>query len=105
MALEGTESASEVNANITVPGLHFGLGIDDFRNIDRKVLHSRVQDPGNSALSMVAEDLPALIKTLQAAGTQVETAGGEPVNLGQATRGIFVRDPNGILIELVERQP
>jgi hypothetical protein len=76
----------------------------DFRNIDRKVLHSRIQDPGNSAISLFAEDLPALVKSLKGKGTPVETAGGEPVSLDHKTRGVFMRDPSGILIELVERK-
>jgi catechol 2,3-dioxygenase-like lactoylglutathione lyase family enzyme len=105
LALEGTDSASVVNASGSPPGSSIAWFMFDFRHIDRRVLRSRIQDPGNSAISLFAEDLTALVESLKAKGVPVETAGGEPVNLDQNTRGVFVRDPSGILIELVEGTP
>jgi hypothetical protein len=34
---------------------------------------------------------------------EVETPSGAPVGLGQGLRGVLVRSPDGLLIELIER--
>jgi hypothetical protein len=39
---------------------------------------------------------------MQAAGVTVETPGATPVALGDAHKGVLVRSPDGLLIELVE---
>jgi len=61
-----------------------------------------VQDPGASALSLEVENLPALLARMKRAGVTVETPGGEPIALGGGARGVLVRSPDGLLIELVE---
>jgi hypothetical protein len=42
----------------------------------------------------------ATMKAVAAGGGSIVTRGGEPVKLGPAI-GVFVRDPNGLLIELI----
>ena len=73
----------------------------DFRGIERKTLNTRLQDPGTAAVSFFVDNVAALLKTLKASGTRVETKGEEPVMVGGSRRA-FVRDPSGILIELAE---
>jgi catechol 2,3-dioxygenase-like lactoylglutathione lyase family enzyme len=52
-----------------------------------------------TALSFYVDDVRAMLASLKLAGARVETEGGEPVKIGGVER-VFVRDPNGILIEL-----
>jgi catechol 2,3-dioxygenase-like lactoylglutathione lyase family enzyme len=73
----------------------------DFRNLERARLAGRLQDPGTPAVSFLAENVPALLARLKAAGVTVETDGGEAVNVEGRLRA-FIRDPNGLLIEFVE---
>lgn len=47
-------------------------------------------------------DVDALLKRVKAAGMKVITSGGEPVNLGMS-RNVFVEDPNGVAVELIQR--
>ena len=61
-----------------------------------------MQDPGASAISVQVENLPALLKRMQAAGITIETPGGAPVALGDGHKGALVRSPDGLLVELVE---
>jgi catechol 2,3-dioxygenase-like lactoylglutathione lyase family enzyme len=61
-----------------------------------------VQDPGASAISVQVENLPALLRRMQAAGVRVETPGTAPVALDDGHRGALVRSPDGLLVELVE---
>jgi catechol 2,3-dioxygenase-like lactoylglutathione lyase family enzyme len=75
--------------------------MDDFRGIERRTLQTRLQDPGTAAVSFWVDNVTALLKTLKAGGTRIETRGEEPVIVGGLRRA-FVRDPSGILIELAE---
>jgi len=52
-------------------------------------------------VSFLVENVPALLATLKAAGVTVDTDGGEALSVGGWLRA-FIRDPNGLLIELVE---
>jgi predicted enzyme related to lactoylglutathione lyase len=61
----------------------------------------RIPDPGSPALSLRVAGLDDLLKRVTAAGYKVITLGGQPINLG-ATRNVFVEDPNGAAVELIE---
>jgi catechol 2,3-dioxygenase-like lactoylglutathione lyase family enzyme len=93
LALEGTPDASVVNVGTRPPGFDGTWFIYDFRNIDRRKLNSRLQDPGASAISFLTSDLPALLNKLKQAGFPADSAYGTTV----------VRDPSGIPIELIEK--
>jgi catechol 2,3-dioxygenase-like lactoylglutathione lyase family enzyme len=75
----------------------------EFSSIARTKHEPRVQDPGASALSLLVENLPALLARMKAAGTKIETPGGDVVTLGPARRSVLVRSPDGLLVELVEQ--
>jgi catechol 2,3-dioxygenase-like lactoylglutathione lyase family enzyme len=102
LALEGTpEATSTVSTGSRPPGAAYTWFMYDFRGIERKTLQTRLQDPGTAAVSFWVDNLPALLTRLKAAGTSIETAGGEPLVVGGSRRA-FIRDPSGILIELAE---
>jgi catechol 2,3-dioxygenase-like lactoylglutathione lyase family enzyme len=46
------------------------------------------------------KDVDAAMKSVVAGGGSIYTRGDEPVKLGAGV-GVFVRDPNGLLIELI----
>lgn len=103
LALEGTpEATSTVSTGSRPPGAAYTWFMYDFRGIERKTLQTRLQDPGTATVSFWVDNVSAILKTLKAAGTRVESGGAEPVTLG-GSRRVFVRDPSGILIELVEQ--
>jgi catechol 2,3-dioxygenase-like lactoylglutathione lyase family enzyme len=102
LALEGTPDASVTNTGTRPPGSEFTWFVYDFRNIDRKALHSKMQDVGNSAVAMLATNLPELTKSLTANGATPET-NGKALPLGENTRAVAVRDPSGIPFILVEQ--
>jgi len=87
-------SASSTPASIT---------FIEFKDIDRKPLHTRVQDPGTAILQLNVSDLSTLLPKLKAAGFTVVSTGGEPVDLG-GTRIVLVRDLNNLFLELIERR-
>ena len=72
----------------------------EFKGVTRKPFDLRVPDPGSPAVSLHVKDVESAMKAVAAAGGSIVTRGGEPVKLGPAL-GVFVRDPNGLLIELI----
>jgi catechol 2,3-dioxygenase-like lactoylglutathione lyase family enzyme len=83
-----------------VPGSTVEFELLEFKDVPRKPFDLRVPDPGSPAVSIHVKDVEATMKAVAAGGGSIVTRGGEPVKLGPAT-GVFVRDPNGLLIELI----
>lgn len=98
LALEGTPTAVARTTSTTPPGSTNVWFLWEFSRIDRTRREPRIYDPGASALSLVVEDLPALLQRMRAAGVKVES---DVASYGPA-RAAVVRSPDGLLIELVE---
>jgi catechol 2,3-dioxygenase-like lactoylglutathione lyase family enzyme len=83
-----------------VPGSDVGFELLEFKDVKRKPFALGVPDPGSPAVSIHVKDVEAAMKAVAAGGGSIVTRGGQPVKLGPAM-GVFVRDPNGLLIELI----
>ena len=73
----------------------------EFKNIERKALSGRTQDPGTAILQLRVSDVAALTAKMKAAGAKVVTTGGAPVSIGNLKIAL-VRDPNNLLLELMQ---
>src|SRR5262249_35355665 len=99
LVLQGTpQAAGSMSAGLRPPGAVNTWRMYDFRGVDRARLVTRLQDPGATAVSFWVDDVKALLARLKAAGVSPEIG---PARINGRTRA-FVRDPNGLLIELVE---
>jgi hypothetical protein len=85
------------------PGPMASINFIEFKNFDRKPLHTRVQDPGTAILQLNVSGLDALLPKLKAAGFAPVSTGGAPADLGGA-RIMIVRDLNNLFLELIERK-
>ena len=74
----------------------------EFKNIDRKPLHTRTQDPGTAILQLNVRGLDALLAKMKPAGFTVVSTGGEPADV-YGSKIALVRDPNNLFLELIER--
>jgi catechol 2,3-dioxygenase-like lactoylglutathione lyase family enzyme len=65
--------------------------------------HPRPCDPGSTHLSLLVDDLPALYRLLQPRGVRFVS---EPVLIDAGPNkggyGVYLHDPNGVLIELFQ---
>ena len=104
-ATAGAPGASFRQSRINIPGTTVPFTLIEFKNIQRKELTGRTQDPGTTVLQLIVKDVTALTKKLKAAGVPIVTTGGEPVVVSPALKIAIVRDPNNMLLELVERTP
>ena len=100
----GTPGASFRQSRAPIPGGMGTIAFIEFKDIDRKPLHTRTQDPGTAILQMNVKGLDAMLPKLKAAGFTIVTTGGTPVDMGPI-RIALVRDPNNLFLELLERKP
>lgn len=90
-------------AYLKIPGSDTFLEILEYRDVERTPVDTATANPGTGHFSLFVDDLVALHARLQAAGVrfvsdiEVSTAG--PV---QGSRLIYMIDPDGIRVELVE---
>lgn len=99
----GTPGAQFRQSRMAIPGSKASVTFIEFKDIDRKPLHTHTQDPGTAILQLNVKGLDALLPKLKSAGFTVVTKGGEPVSMGPI-RIALVRDPNNLYLELLERQ-
>ncbi len=98
----GAPGAQFRQSRLQVPGTSAAMTLIEFRNVERKALSPRVQDPGMAMIQLMVRDLDGLLKTLKAGGAAVMSPDGEAATLG-AIRIAVVRDPNNLFLELIER--
>ncbi|HLG53814.1 MAG TPA: VOC family protein [Vicinamibacterales bacterium] len=101
-ATAGAPGASFRQSRTTIPGTSTAFTLIEFKNIDRRPVTGRVQDPGTAILQLRVRDVTALTATLKAAGVPVVTTGGVPVEVRPGLKIAIVRDPNNLMLELIE---
>jgi len=96
----GTPCAQFRQSSGQIPGTTVRITFIEFKDIDRKPLHTRVQDPGTALLQLRVRDLDGLLPKLKEGGGTIVSTGGEPVSVGNL-RIAIVRDPNNLFLELM----
>jgi lactoylglutathione lyase len=99
-ATAGTPGASFKQSNGLIPGSMVRITFIEFKDIDRKPLHTNLHDPGTALVQLRVRDADELVKKLKAAGVEVISTGGVPVSLGKAKIAI-VRGPDNLFLELI----
>jgi len=97
----GTPGAQVRSASANLPGTNVVWTFFEFKGVDRKPYTARIPDPGAPALGLQVHDIDAAIVAVKAAGGSSITKGGS-LQLGPNGKVGFVRDPNGILVELAQ---
>jgi catechol 2,3-dioxygenase-like lactoylglutathione lyase family enzyme len=92
---------SFVTVSGVVPGSNARIELIEFRDVPRKAFDLRVPDPGASGMAIRVADIEALLPALKAAGVRVISKDGNLVEWSPTLRNVFVKDPNGLNIELV----
>ena len=98
----GAAGASFRQSRALVPGSTVSMTLIEFKNIERRPLTGRVQDPGTAILQLRVRDVAALTTRLKAAGVPVVTQGGAPVDVRPGLPIAIVRDPNNLMLEFIQ---
>lgn len=75
--------------------------ITEFKGMPRKPFDLGVPDPGASGMAIRVADIEGLLPKLKHEGVRVVSKDGELVLWSATLRNVFVKDPNGLNIELV----
>ena len=92
-------------AHGVVPGSNARIEVVEFRGVPRKPFDLRVPDPGASGMCIRVAAIDRLLPKLAAAGVRVVSKDRELVEWSPTIRNVFVKDPNGLNIELVGEAP
>jgi catechol 2,3-dioxygenase-like lactoylglutathione lyase family enzyme len=80
-----------------VPG---GVELVEISDARGRRLDRRLEDVGANCLVVTVRDLDGTLARLEKLGAPVVSLGGEPVTIGQGTRIVVVKDPDGNFVEL-----
>ena len=90
-------------ALLRIPGSVHHVELFEYLTPAGQAHEPRPCDPGSSHLSLLVDDLPALHELLHGAGVDLVSA---PIRIEAGPNtggyGVYLRDPNGILIELFQ---
>jgi catechol 2,3-dioxygenase-like lactoylglutathione lyase family enzyme len=103
----GAPTAQVRVGTVRIPGTTMNVEIVDFKDVDRKPVAPRLQDPGAVMLILLVRDVDSLLERLKKEGVPVVTAGGAPVNVGgpDKARAVVIKDPDGFHIALAQLDP
>jgi lactoylglutathione lyase len=103
MRLGNTPGAQSRMTQLTVPGSAIGVELIAYKDIDRKAVYPRFQDPGAANLILRVRDVDAIVERVKKApGAKILSAGGVPATIANGGKVIFLQDPDGFVIELVQ---
>jgi predicted enzyme related to lactoylglutathione lyase len=102
MKVGNTAGAQSRFTSLPIPGSPLGVEIIEYTDIDRKAAHPRFQDPGAANLILTVRDIDAVVARVKQAGAHINTAGGVPATIQGGSRVLFVQDPDGFFVELVQ---
>jgi catechol 2,3-dioxygenase-like lactoylglutathione lyase family enzyme len=77
-----------------------GVEMVEISGADGRPLERKLQDAGANCLVVTVRDLDGTLARLKKLGAPLVSVGGEPVTIGQGTRIVIVRDPDGNFVEL-----
>ena len=92
-------------AMLQVPTTGLMFELMDFKDVDRKTVHGRIQDPGSTRMQLQVRDVDAAIAALKQAGGAVQSTGGKSMDLPAGANTIkvaIVRDPNDLFLVLLQ---
>jgi len=84
---------------LRVPGSEMGVEIIDYKDIDRKPVRPRFQDPGAANLILRLQDLDPVLTKLKNSTAGILTVTGAP-SMVRGSRIIFIQDADGFICEL-----
>lgn len=105
METAGTPGAQFRRSAATIAGANgtLTMAFMEFKDINRRPLHTRVQDPGTATLLVFVTNFDVTLNELKAAGLTVISKNGDWVMKGTA-KVCMLRDPNNLFLELFQLQ-
>jgi glyoxylase I family protein len=87
-----------------IPGSPVSVEFMQYRNIECKKYRPEFWDIGVAHLLFMVKDMDVIMPRIKAAKLKPLNRSGDPVFIAPTVRAIFVRDPNGLIVEFMERK-
>lgn len=101
--LTNLDGAKFRTARIKIPNAAFELALLEVTGVPRLAGSGKHTDPGVVVLNLSVRDIDLAFKALKAAGVPTMNDGATPTRLSGDTRAVWVRDPDGYLVEIIQR--
>jgi catechol 2,3-dioxygenase-like lactoylglutathione lyase family enzyme len=88
----------------SIPGTTLDFGLIEYSGVPRTKVVAGAEDPGSPAFTMVVRDVNAAVDQWTKAGGTVATTGGKAIVRANGAGNVFVRDVNGFMWELIQRE-
>jgi catechol 2,3-dioxygenase-like lactoylglutathione lyase family enzyme len=88
-----------------IPGSNARIEFMEVKGAPKTPFDLRVPDPGASGMAIRVAKIQELLPRLKASGVRVLSHNGELVEWSPTVRNVFVKDPNGLNLELVGDAP
>src|SRR5688572_621349 len=89
---------------IPPPGRGFNFELTEFTNTDRKPAQFKLTDAGAPHMKFMVKDIDAVVAAAKARGASIISTGGAPVTLANGIKAVFLRDPDGYIVEAIALQ-
>lgn len=89
----------------TFPASNARIEFIEFKGMPRKEFSIRVTDPGASGMAIRVKQIQTLLTQLKAEGIRVSSKNNDLVEWSATVRNVFIKDPNGLNLELVGTPP
>ena len=104
----GMSGAQYRAAIMRVPTSGLTFEVIDFKGVDRRQVHGRLQDPGSTRIQLRVRDVDAAIAAFKQFGGEVVSTGGAPLALpvpGSTIKVAIVREPDNLFVVLIGAPP
>lgn len=96
--LTGWPNAQVRRSRVQAPGSPLWIEFVEFKGVERKPLHMRIQDRGAARLQLRVQNVDAMVATIKQAGMRVDSVGGGAVPIPPNFKGALVADPNNFFL-------
>ncbi len=104
MHARGTDMGMLRRSQADIPGSKVHFELDEYSGFPTKrAFYYYNSMPGAVSLQLLVRDLDDIVRALRAAQVRIVTTGQQPVTLDRS-RTVLIRDPDGIFIQLIERE-
>jgi predicted enzyme related to lactoylglutathione lyase len=102
MNLGHTPGAQSRFGTLRIPGSALGVELIEYKDTKRSPARPRFQDPGAANLILTVRDVDAIVARVKRSAGRIQTLSGAPATIPGVARVIFVQDPDGFFVELVQ---
>ena len=88
-------------AMLRIPGRGMNFELTEFTNTERTPRQFKLTDPGAPHMTFMVKDIDVVVAAAKQRGATIITTGGAPVELGLGMRAVFMRDPDGYIVEAI----